>query len=29
VALAARPELREIFTRHGRAREVEGLDTLS
>lgn len=27
-ALAARPELREIFTLNGRAREVEGLDPL-
>lgn len=28
-ALAARPELREIFTQCGRAREVEGLDALA
>jgi len=28
LALAARPELREIFTLNGRAREVEGLDAL-
>lgn len=28
-ALLRKPELKDVFTRHGRAREVEGLDTLA
>lgn len=28
-ALLRKPELKDVFTRHGRAREVEGLETLS